>query len=76
MGRELAAKRRKAVLDLWRFGGIDHTQHEAVGLKRLKRVREHAFTYASDPACQLAKAMSPLQQHDEDQRTPARRDVI
>ena len=66
MGRELAAKRREAVLDLGRFGRIDHTQNEAVGLKRLKRVREHAFTHASDPACQLAEAMRLLQQQDQD----------
>ena len=76
MGRKLTTKRCEAVLDSGRLGGVDHTQDEAVGLKRLKRVGEHALAYPSDTACQFAKTMSPLQQHDQNQRAPPGRDVI
>ncbi len=73
---QFAAEWRQAVLHLWRFGREDDPQHEAIGFKGVKRVREHAFAYAADAAHKLAEAMRLLQKQHQDEGTPSVCNVI
>ena len=73
---QLPAKRCQAVLNLGWFGRMYNARDKSICLERMKRMREHAFTHPSNPPRKLAKAMRFLQQHDQDQRTPARSDVV
>ena len=71
MGRQFTPERRKAIFHLGWLGWVNDTKNEAISLKQLEGVGEHALTDSSDALCQFAETVRLLQEHDQDQRSPA-----
>ncbi len=71
MGGQFTPERRKAIFHFGRLGWINDTKNEAISLKQLEGVGEHALAYSSDALCEFAETVRPLQEHDQDQWSPA-----
>ena len=71
MSGQFAPERRKAIFHFGRLGWVNDTKNEAVRLKKMERVGEHALAYASNALCEFAETVRLLQEHDQDQGSPA-----
>ena len=70
MGGQFTSKRGKAIFHFGRLGRVNDTKDEAISLKKMEGVGEHALTYASDALCEFAETVRLVQEHDQDQRSP------
>ncbi len=66
----------QAVFDLGGNGGVDGAKNQAVGLERLERLGKHLFADAANRAGELREPVGAIEQDEEDERAPARGDMI
>ena len=76
VGGGFRAEWREAVLDFGWDGGEDGSTEKAVSFELLKRLGEHFFADAADGAAELREAVRAFEKQDEDERAPARGEVV
>ncbi len=60
MGGQFTPERRKAIFHLGRLGWVYNTKNEAIGLKQLEGVGEHALADSSNAMCEFAETVRLL----------------